>query len=411
VTTDHDTRLAWLAAEADRLVDFARRAHDPRGGFGWLGDRGELTADTPVQTWVTARMTHVFALATLRGDDTARSEVDHGVRALRTGLRDARHGGWLSQWPASAAAPASPDAAARPKEAYTHTFVVLAAASAAAAGHPEGDELLAEALDVVQTHFWDESAGLLVDECSADWSARDPYRGANANMHGVEAFLAAADVTGDRRWLEHATRITTRMVDGFARDHDWLLPEHFDESWKPLLDFNIDQPRHPFRPYGATIGHLLEWSRLCLHLGVALGDEAPSWLAPAAGELYAAGLRHGWGVDGADGFVYTVGFDGRPVVRERMHWVAAEATATAWSLWLHTENPSYQQDFHRFWDFIEAHHVDREGGSWWHELDPSNRPSSRTWSGKPDVYHAYQAALLPQLPAAASFVAAVRGGA
>ena len=29
-----------------------------------------------------------------------------------------------------------------------------------------------------------------------------------------------------------------------------------------LLDYNRDQPAHPFRPYGVTPGHGLEWSRL-----------------------------------------------------------------------------------------------------------------------------------------------------
>ena len=49
--------------------------------------------------------------------------------------------------------------------------------------------------------------------------------------------------------------------------------------------------------------------------------------------LFQAAIHEGWAVDGADGFVYTVGWDGVPVVRERMHWVVAEATATAAALY------------------------------------------------------------------------------
>ena len=48
--------------------------------------------------------------------------------------------------------------------------------------------------------------------------------------------------------------------------------------------------------------------------------------------------------------------------------------------------------------------VDETRGSWRHELDPRNRPSSHVWEGKPDVYHAYQAMLLPRLGEVSSFV-------
>ncbi|MDQ2781543.1 MAG: AGE family epimerase/isomerase, partial [Actinomycetota bacterium] len=43
-------------------------------------------------------------------------------------------------------------------------------------------------------------------------------------------------------------------------------------------------------------------------------------------------------------------------------------------------------------------------GSWHHELDEQNHPSSNVWEGKPDVYHAYQAMLLPRLGEVTSFV-------
>ncbi|WP_344931743.1 AGE family epimerase/isomerase [Saccharopolyspora gregorii] len=41
--------------------------------------------------------------------------------------------------------------------------------------------------------------------------------------------------------------------------------------------------------------------------------------------------------------------------------------------------------------------MDRELGSWRHELDEHNRPAATVWEGKPDLYHAYQATLLPRL--------------
>ena len=72
---------------------------------------------------------------------------------------------------------------------------------------------------------------------------------------------------------------------------------------------NRDRPDDQFQPYGATVGHGLEWSRLLLHLEASLADP-PDWLLPAAEALFDRAVADGWAVDGADGFVYTTDWDG-----------------------------------------------------------------------------------------------------
>src|SRR5207247_2325388 len=84
---------------------------------------------------------------------------------------------------------------------------------------------------LLDRRFWEEDSGLLVDTWDERFQTLDPYRGANANMHAVEALLAAFDATGQRGWLDRALRITDRMVHGFARNNRWRMPEHFDERW------------------------------------------------------------------------------------------------------------------------------------------------------------------------------------
>lgn len=380
-----------LVAECDRLITFAQGSAHPAGGFAWLDDCGRHLRDRSVQTWITCRMTHVFALGHLLGRPGCADLADHGVSALNGLLRDADHGGWY-------AASGTEGPTVTDKRAYEHAFVVLAAGSAAAAGRPGAETLLGEALDVVDQRFWDEDDGLVVDVWDRAWERLEPYRGVNANMHTVEAFIAAADITGDEVWRERSLRVVEQVVHGWARHRNWMLPEHFDEAWHPLLDYNQDDPGHPFRPYGVTIGHLFEWARLALHVRAALRDAAPGWLLDDARQLFAAAVRHGWSVDGGDGFVYTVDYDGTPVVRDRMHWVVAEALAAAAALHHATGDSAYDSAYRTWWGHARQWFIDLKHGSWHHQLDPAGRPASTVWSGKPDVYHALQAVLIPRLP-------------
>lgn len=383
----------WLEAETDRLLDFGRASRTGSGGFAWLGTDGRPDPARPRPLWLTGRMTHVYALGHLLGRPGCGPLADHGLAALRTVFRDARHGGWVKG--------IGPDGAVDGAKApYEHAFVVLAAASATVAGRAGAADLLAEALSVLEERFWDEEAGLLRGTFDAGFATPEPYRGANENMHGVEALLAAYDATGERKWVDRALRAAERIVHGFAAAQGWRIPEHYDERWRPVLDYNADRPADPFRPYGATVGHALEWSRLVVQLRAALGPAAPEWLLPAARALFDTAVADGWAVDGADGFVYTVDWSGRPVVRQRMHWVAAEAVGAAAALAAATGEPGYGLLYRQWWDHVAEVFLDPAGGSWWHELDAANRPAETVWPGKPDVYHALQATLLPRLPAA-----------
>ena len=261
-------------------------------------------------------------------------------------------------------------------------------------------------------HFWDDDAGMAVESYDRSFGRSEAYRGVNANMHTVEAYLVAADVTGDRAWLDRASRITERVVHGFAADAAWRVPEHFDPDWQPLPDYNVDDPAHPFRPYGATVGHWMEWARLTLHLRAALaarGDVPPAWMLDDAVALVDAGVRDGWSVDGCPGFVYTVDPAGRPVVRERMHWVLCEAIGAVAALHAVTGETRYDHWYRAWWEHAHAHHIDPAGG-WWHGLDPSGAVSRTVWSGKPDVCHALQATLVPRLPLAPTLAPALARG-
>jgi mannose/cellobiose epimerase-like protein (N-acyl-D-glucosamine 2-epimerase family) len=420
---DPEVDERWLAEETARLLRFAKGARDPAGGYGRQLLHGGLIDGGACELWVTGRMTHVFALGEMLGHPGSGELVEHGLAGLRGRLHDDVHGGWFAAVGGGSGGGSRADVGpGEPvddrKPFYQHCFVLLGAASALVAGHGDARELLDEALEVAERRFWDETAGMPRENWDRGWTETEAYRGVNATMHGVEAFLAVYDATGDTVWRDRALRMTERVVHGFARagvrgdavrggaGTAWRIPEHFDPDWNPLPDHNREHPADPFRPYGATVGHALEWSRLCLHLGVALGPDAPAWLLADARALFEVAVADGWSADGGTGFVYTVDWDGTPVVHERMSWVAAEAVAAATVLHQVTGDARYLEQQRTWWEWIRAHLVDA-AGAWHPELGRDNRPSATVWTDQPEVYHAVQATLFPRIPLRPSVAQAV----
>ena len=386
--------VRWLRDESHRLLAFARNCPVPGMGAGWLDRDGAPEPNRPPATWITCRMVHCYSLGHLLGIPGSRPVAQTAMSGLTGALRDTEHGGWFDD--ASGDGPAG-------KQAYAHAFVVLAASSAVAARLDGATELLQEALSVYETHFLDD-AGLVIDSWNRDFTAPSDYRGINATMHGVEALLAASDATGDTHWLRRAARLAAFAAQQAAANQ-WRMPEHFTTEWEFLPNYNEAHKADQFRPYGATIGHGLEWARLLLHVEAALQESglvdlpgpAKGWVH-AAKRLYKRAVTDGWARNGRPGFLYTTDWEGVPVVEDRLHWVTAEAIGAAAALWQRTGKKRYTRDYARWWDFAATQLLDLELGSWHHELDPWNEPAGKVWPGKPDLYHALQATLIPTLP-------------
>lgn len=395
----------WLEGQSLALLRMAQRSQLQEGGFAPLNTAGTHPQSTHADTILTARHTHAFCLGTLLGIPGCRPMARHGIEALSTILRDTRYGGWyLSARPAGGET--------REKYAYCHAFVALAACSAVSCGIKGADTLLADAVSVINTHFWDDDAGAMRESFSFNWEKEEAYRGANANMHSVEAFLALADTLNDPLWTQRALRICTRIIHDVAARHDYQVVEHFDRSWSVLYDYHLDNPADPLRPYGTTPGHGLEWSHLLLKLEASLrafGLDAPDWLLPASGHLFDAAMTYGWVEGPHPGLAYTLDWRKHPSVIHHVHWAIAEAINAAVSLALRTGDQRYQDWQARLWDYAATYLVDPEGEGWWNELDALNRPQDMIITpGKSDLYHAFQATLAPTLPLASSFVVAIQ---
>jgi mannose/cellobiose epimerase-like protein (N-acyl-D-glucosamine 2-epimerase family) len=372
----HRERLE--AGFRDLLVYMSRFA-PPHTDFAFADDP---TSGLPTPDLILCcRQIHVFAQA-LQEHPGSAEIVRAGLTELQTQFADDVHGGWHSSLSTS-------------KTAYDHMFVLLAAASAVTAGFAEAAGLFHDVARIVDLRFWSADSGVIQESFAEDWSDLEHYVGGNANMHAVEAFIAAFDATGDRQYLWRAVTIAERFT--FTALHRWgrFLPEHYSPDLTPMRDYNADRPDDQVRPYGSTIGHWLEWSRLLVSLHEVL-DVPPPWLLPTAISLFERAIEFGWEADGRPGFVYTVDWDGRVCVDSRLHWVLAEGIGAASALARITGDPRYETWYQRFWELATSAFI-RADGSWRCELDRDLHERARVWRGRPDGYHA-SAALLSQRP-------------
>lgn len=379
----------YLMRQANNLFDFFESpSMNPKGGFFELDDDGApLDRDNATrQIHVTTRMVHCSVIGSLIGRPGSDEIVDHGMRYIWEKHRDTRRGGYVWGLDDNGVTNGS-------KQAYGHAFVLLAASSAKLVGHPLAEQMLADVTEVINTRFWDEQTGSVKDEYNQDWSQLLPYRGQNANMHMTEALMAAFEATGERAYLTKAERIAELIIAKNAIPLGHRVAEHFDQHW--VLDRNYEG-NEMFRPSGTTPGHWLEWARLLYQLWV-LGEKRLSWMTGAARELFQQSIDLGWDkVHG--GFFYTLDWDNKPVLREKLWWPVSEAIGAAAYISAFDSGDYFQAWYRRLWDYAENHVIDHKRGGWLSELKEDLTPTSRLFMGKPDIYHALQACLIPLYP-------------
>ena len=386
---DTEENKAFLQKSARALLAFGKRFPSPGGGSYYLGDDGSPWTTRSRETWITARMVHVYSIGAMMGYEGAGALAASGLKGLRGELRDAASGGYFAGRTA--------DGKILPgKQCYAHAFVILAATSAHLAGLEGAEKLLQEALSIYEKRFWDPSREMAQDLWDTSFSRLDPYRGLNANMHSVEAFLAVADTLEDTSYHERAGKIIDKVLK-WAAASDHRIPEHFSEDWIPQYEMHADHPDDPFQPYGATPGHGMEWSRLILQWCSSpfFEKENRTHYIEEACKLFDRAFEDAWEADGAEGFVYTTDWTGKPVVRDRMHWTLAEGINAAAVLYRVTGNETYAAAYATLMRYLDTYVLDPACGSWYHQLDETNQPKDTVWPGKPDLYHAFQAMLIP----------------
>jgi mannose/cellobiose epimerase-like protein (N-acyl-D-glucosamine 2-epimerase family) len=363
---------------ADTMAFYHPRAIDPAGGFfHYFKDDGTIYDRRHRHLVSSTRFIFDYAMAAREFGDPAYLEAArHGLRYLREVHRDAITGGYA--WTLVDGAPED-----RTNHCYGVAFVFLAYATAIKAGIDAAGDWLSETWELLEIRFWEAQAGLYRDEADADWNF-SPYRGQNANMHLCEALLAAFDATGERRYLERARLLADNMTRRQAAQTNGLVWEHYDTAWNVDWEYNRDNPRHLFRPWGFQAGHQTEWAKLLLMLDRRVDE---SWLVPRARELFDAALDKAWDAE-YGGIYYGFAPDDSICDSDKYYWVQAESMVAAVLLAMRTGDARYWDRYDQLWAYAWKYFVDRQYGAWYRILDRENRKHNdeKSPAGKTD-YH------------------------
>ena len=384
---DDPLHQAWLQDQARAQFGFFRHSLRSDGRFDCLDPQGNPLPGGVQELHTTTRLVHSYALGKQLGGELVAvpdcdAIIDAGMQFLWDHHRDTDHGGYV--WSLG------PDGVADgTKLAYGHVFVLLAGSSAKKVGHPQADRLIADISAIIDRHYWDEDHGLLCDEYTRDWQPFSTYRGMNANMHGVEALLAAFEATGDTLYRDRAGRILDFFIGRMAPAHGWRLPEHYHQDWTVDPAY---QGNPMFRPAGTTPGHSLELGRLALQHWHLCGRPYDGAVA-AARRLIEQALADAWLPGG--GLAYTLRHGGEVAIADRYWWPVTEAIGAVATLQKIAPQPSDEDWYRRLWQFADDHFIDHQNGGWFPELDAAGHPVGKQFIGKPDIYHAIQATLMP----------------
>jgi mannose/cellobiose epimerase-like protein (N-acyl-D-glucosamine 2-epimerase family) len=381
---DFYSRAAILDHVRHTLTFYHPRAIDPSGGFyHFLKDDGSVFDAHTRHLVSSTRYVFVWAMAVRHFPDTAayRDNLRRAVSFLRDAHRDPASGGyaWQLHWDRGRVRVI--DAT---HHCYGLAFVLLAYAHALMAGMDEARAWLYETRDLMERRFWQPQHGLYADEATPDWRLED-YRGQNANMHSVEASLAAYEATRDERFLDRAALVAENICVRQAALTDGLMIwEHYGSDWSIDWGYNKNDMSNIFRPWGYQPGHFTEWAKLLL----TLERHRPlRWLLPRAEALFERAFDKAWDAEHG-GLVYGFGPDFEICDDRKYHWVQCESLATAAVLGKRTGKALYWDWYDRLWAYCWRHWIDHEHGAWFRLLTRANvnTTDEKSPAGKVD-YH------------------------
>tara|TARA_B100000959_G_scaffold140057_1_gene147190 strand:+ start:107 stop:1297 length:1191 start_codon:yes stop_codon:yes gene_type:complete len=368
---------SFLQDQIEKIVNFyyPECIDEKLGGYiNQFRDDGSIFDDQTKHLVGTCRFVYIFSIAAILTKKSEYKEAArHGVQFLLNHHRQSKGGyAWILEGLKVSDAT---------NHCYGHAFVLLAFATSLKAGIQESAEPLVETFNLMERHFWRQADRLYVDEISSDWSIVDPYRGQNANMHTCEAMIAAFEATGETNYLDRATALAIRVCVDMTKQSDGMIWEHYDKNWDPDWQYNLDDPKNLFRPFGYLVGHWMEWAKLLLILEE---NNPQEWMLPHAKRLFNAAIKQGWDHN-SGGMNYAVSPNGEIIDTDRYYWVLCETVAAAGLLANRTGDSTYTDWYSKSWTWSLENLVDQQYGGWYRVLDNKNQryndlksPASKT---------------------------------
>ncbi|NVK29673.1 MAG: AGE family epimerase/isomerase [Gammaproteobacteria bacterium] len=358
------------------LAFYTPNAFDPSGGFNhYFRDDGSVYNPHHRHLVSSTRFVFNHAMAARYfGDSQHLDMARHGLDYLASHHDDGH--GFL--WTLHDGQPED-----RTMHCYGHAFVIVAASTAMLAGI-DTRAMLQRAFDIMETQFWQPQHGLYADEASAAFARQSEYRGQNANMHACEAMLWAYEATSERVYLNRAYTLASNICQRQARLADGMIWEHYTDDWQIDWDYNRDNPKHLFRPWGFQPGHHTEWAKL---LCILYRFRPEPWMLTRAQQLFNVAISVAWDPE-RGGLYYGFAPDLSICDDDKYFWVQAESFAAAACLYQHTQLPEYLDWYDKIWQYSWQHMVDRKYGAWYRILNANNQKYSdeKSPAGKTD-YH------------------------
>ncbi|MFS0902456.1 AGE family epimerase/isomerase [Priestia aryabhattai] len=327
----------------------------------------------------TARFIYIFSVgALLDGPEWCKEAAWHGIRFLQTNHYDKDHGGYFFE--VADDGKVNDDS----KQAYGHVFALLASSIAYQAGIQEAKETIEQIYDVMEEYFWEDVHGFYRDEWDVSWSTSSLYRGQNANMHMCEAMLSAFEATRDKNYLDRAYTLAKGVTQQLAERSGGMIWEHYDTDWQPDWNYNKNNTKDEFRPYGFIPGHQFEWSKLLLWLD---RHRSENWMTERAKYLFDKGWNRGWDAE-YGGLYFALSPQEEVIDRDKNYWVMAEAISAASLLGVKTGDSGYWKAYDALFSYCQKHFIDHTYGGWYQLLNQQNERYSSKKSPAPKTdYH------------------------
>lgn len=357
---------------------------DPAGGFfQYYKDDGTVYDRSHRHLVSSTRFVFNHAMAYLEfGKPEDKNLVMHGLKYLREVHRNPETGGYA--WTI-----ADGKRDDQMNHCYGLAFMLLAYSCGVKAGFDEARGWQDEIWNLLEQRYWEPAHGLYRDEADKDWNFTG-YRGQNANMHMTEAMIAAWEATKDDRYLDRAMLLANNMTQRQAAlTPQKLIWEHYHEDWSIDWEYNLDNPKHLFRPWGFQPGHQTEWAKLLMMLERYTKGTSrhKDWLVPTAKHLFDEALDKAWDKE-YGGIAYGFAPEGEVCDDDKYFWVQAESLAAAQLLFETTGEQKYDEWYEKIWAYSWQHLVDHTYGAWFRILKRNNEKynDEKSPAGKTD-YH------------------------